>query len=100
MNMLPPACSARTKQSVGGPKRYTEHADPAIRLLDKLITSLEQEGGFRTLERDILVCALCYLEGEELPGYSVERWWKQQDQIDARQRQMEGAQAHAGGKPW
>ena len=51
--------------------RYTNHRDPAIRLLNKIANSLP----IRSIGRDIVVCALLYLEGDKRPGHTVESWW-------------------------
>lgn len=47
----------------------------ALRLLEEKIQDLP----IRSLERDILICAQLYLEGDTQPGHTVERWWQQQE---------------------
>lgn len=59
--------------------RYSHHRDPSIRLLH----SIEKTLPLRSLERDILVCAILYLEGDLQPGHSVAAWWTRQDDIAA-----------------
>jgi len=51
-----------------------------MRLLERTIKQLP----LRSTERDIVVCALLYLEGDLQPGGTVERWWKHQDELEAR----------------
>lgn len=46
-------------------------------ILDAIADSLPT----RSIERDIVVCALLYLEGDRQLGYSVERWWWGNDSI-------------------
>lgn len=49
--------------------------DPAVKLLAKIADSLP----LRSVQRDIVVCALLYLEGDTQPGHTVERWWAEQE---------------------
>jgi hypothetical protein len=46
----------------------------AIEVLENLMDQLS----VFAIERDILVCAALYLEGDKQPGGTVERWWKRQ----------------------
>ena len=54
-------------------RRYSQHQDPAIRLLWDILETLP----IRSLEHDIVSCAMLYLEGDLRPGGSVQRWWRQ-----------------------
>jgi hypothetical protein len=54
-----------------GEARYANHPDPAVRLLHEKSKALP----LRSLERDILTCAILYLEGDLNPGGSVALWW-------------------------
>jgi hypothetical protein len=59
----------------GGQRRYSHHRNPAIRLLNSKLNELP----IRSIERDIVVCAMLYLEGDLQPGGSVKRWWETRD---------------------
>lgn len=60
-------------------RRLERDKRTAIGLLNKTADSLP----IRSIEHDILVCALLYLEGDTQPGHTVERWWKSQDEREA-----------------
>ena len=47
----------------------------AIDLLGRVADSLP----LRSIQRDIVTCALLYLEGDLQPGYTVEKWWNEQE---------------------
>ena len=53
-----------------GPRRYSHHENPAIRLLNAKLQELPK----RSLEADIVAGAMLYLEGDLQPGHSVERY--------------------------
>jgi hypothetical protein len=57
--------------------RYRNHANPAIRLL----TRIQETMPIRSVEHGILTCAILYLEGDLLPGWSVARWWPDEIQL-------------------
>lgn len=69
------------------PERYRQHSNPAIRLLARI----EEQMELRSVERDILTCAMLYLEGDLQPGRSVARWWPDEIQLAQQMPQPERA---------
>ena len=74
--------------------RYRHHKDPAIRLL----AAIDETLPLRSVERGITTCAILYLEGEKMPGYSVQTWWKQQDAVERTQPVQAGISGEANKK--
>lgn len=53
-----------------------------IKIAIRILGAKQEELKRKSVERDILVCAQLYLEGELEPGHTVEQWWLEQDRLD------------------
>ena len=69
------------------PVKYSHHQEVAADRGDMLAITLLQDAidtlPLRSLERDIVVGACLWLEGDHRPGGGVKLWWKEQDIADA-----------------
>ena len=60
----------------GGERRYSHHENPAIRLISSILETFQPKRASEySAGEDILICAMLYLEGDLLPGHSVERYF-------------------------
>lgn len=63
-------------------RRWIAALPQETRIAIDILTLTEAKLKPRSIERDIVVCAILYLEGDLQPGHTVERWWAEQDRLD------------------
>ena len=56
--------------------------DPGDYAAKLILDRISDELPTISVARDIVVCALLYLEGDRQPGNTVARWWKHEDDAD------------------